>query len=214
MIKISEAIMEIINGNAILQYGFRYELFNLSRLSVFIKPQIQARTKKEVQTSAITMNLSRLQKRLSKYMPRQDEYEIENITTYSNLCIMTFAKTREIHAKINKFYEKIQTNKGYITISEGVNEITIIFENKFAKTTKDIIDEKPKFKKENISAIGIKFNEKYAEIPGLIHFLVQHFMMQNINIVEITSTYTELFFYIDQNDTKLAFNTLYGRFMD
>lgn len=213
MIKISEAIMEIINGNAVLQYGFRYKLFNLSRLSAFIKPQIQARTKKEIRISAITMNLSRLQKRLSKYMPRQDEYKIENITTYSNLCTMTFTKTREIHSKINKFYEKIQTNKGYITISESANEITTIFESKFIKMAKDIIDEKPKFKKDNISAIGAKFNEKYVDIPGLIHYLVQHFMLQNINIIEISSTYTELFFYIDQNDTKLAFNTLFNRFV-
>jgi len=213
MIKISEAITEIINGNSFLQFGFRYRLLNLSQLSAFIKPQIEARTKKEIKISAITMNLSRLQKRFSKLKPKPEEYEIKNITTYSNLCIMTFIKTGEIHAKINKFYEKTQQRKSYITISEGVNEITIIFDNGLLSMLKNLISEKPKFKKENISAIGIKFDEKYTEIPGLIHFLVQHFMMQNINIIEIASTYTELFFYINQNDTKLAFNTLFNRFM-
>ncbi|MFA6550420.1 MAG: hypothetical protein WCT36_03645 [Candidatus Gracilibacteria bacterium] len=214
MIKISEAITEILTKNPFLQFGFHYRLFNLSQLSAFIKPQIEARTKKEVKTSAITMSLSRSQKQLSKITIKPEQYKAENITTYSNLCIMTFIKKQEIHAKINKFYEKIQKEKTYITISEGVNEITIIFENKFIKTLQSLINEKPKYKKENISAIGIKFDEKYTEIPGLIHFLVQHFMIQNINIIEISSTYTELFFYIDKNDTKLAFNTLFNRFLD
>jgi len=214
MIKISEAIMEIINKSSILQFGFHYKLFNISQLSAFIKPQIQARVKKDIKTSAIAMNISRLQKRFSKCVPRHDEYKIENITAYSNLCTMTFTKTREIHKKINKFYEKIQANKGYITISEGVNEITIIFEQRFIQQSKNIIDERPKSRKDNVAAIGVKFNEKYAEIPGLIHFLIQHFTIQNINIIEISSTYTELFFYIDQNNAKLAFDTLFNRFMN
>src|SRR3989339_821911 len=127
MIKISEAITEILTKNPFLQFGFHYRLFNLSQLSTFIKPQIEARTKKEVKTSAITMSLSRSQKQLSKITIKPEQYKAENITTYSNLCIMTFVKKQEIHAKINKFYEKIQKEKTYITISEGVNEIRIIF---------------------------------------------------------------------------------------
>lgn len=214
MIKISEAIKEILNKNEFLQFGFHYKLFNLSKLADFIKPQLQARTKKEIKTSAITMTLSRIQKYKIRINKNSEEYATENITVYSNLCTMTFLKSREIHAKINRLYEKIQKQKGYITISEGVDEITIIFESKFLHEIKNTIDEKPTHKRENIAAIGIKFNEKYGEIPGLIHFLVQHFMIQNINIIEIASTHTEIFFYVDQRDIKLAFDTLFNRFVN
>lgn len=213
MIKISEAIMDIVNENPILQFGFYYQIFNLSKLSEFIKPQLQARTKKQIKTAAITMNLSRLQKRLKKILPKISDYKIENVTAYSNLCVVTYVKTREVHASINKFYERMQKVKGYITINEGVNEITIIFENKFYSSLTELISEKPKFKKDNIAGIGMKFSEEYMDVPGLLHFLIQHFMVQNINIIEIASTYTELFCYIDQADTKLAFNTLFNRFL-
>ncbi|MBI5412663.1 hypothetical protein HZA43_05905 [Candidatus Peregrinibacteria bacterium] len=130
MLRISEAILEIVNGNATLQFGLRYRLFNLSQLSAFLRPQIKARTKKEVKIGAVTMHLSRMQRKFLKWMPTQEAYAIENITAHSNLC----------------------TINGTIAL------------------------------------FCLKFYEKYTEIPGLIHFLVQHFMMQNINIIEISSS--------------------------
>jgi len=71
----------------------------------------------------------------------------------------------------------------------------------------------PKFKSPNISGVSIKFNEKYSEIPGLLYYIIQQITLQNINIIEISSTFTELIIYVEKKDTRLAFDTIYNRFM-
>jgi aspartokinase len=44
--------------------------------------------------------------------------------------------------------------------------------------------------------------------------VLQQVAVQGINVVEIASTATELILYLDQKDVRLAFDTLYQRFMD
>lgn len=208
----SDAIREIIEKNPLLKFGLSYGLFNLTRLSKFIIPQIEVRTKKNIKHSALTMNLSRLQKQMKKTAPKMENIKLENITVHSNLCTLTYFKSDKIHEKINKLHSRIRKENGYITITEGINEITLIIKADSQETAKKLIPEKPKNMQKDITSIGIKFPKEFNENPGLIYLILQQLALQYINIVEIASTYTELFVYISQKDTKLAFDTLHQSF--
>lgn len=204
MIKITTAIKEIIEGNPILEFGLAYKLFNLTQLAKMISPQIKARTKKEVKETAILMNLSRLQRRLDIAAPKLQTIKIDKTTVRSNLCCLTFPKTAQIHKKLLK-------QKEYITLTEGTNEITIIIKEDFYEKTKQAIGEEAINEHKDIASIGLQFSEKFNNTPGFIHLILQQISLQHINLIEIASTYTELVLYIDQKDTKLAFDTLvYG----
>lgn len=48
MIKISEAIQDIVHNNDQLRFGFHHQLFNLSQVARFIQPLVEARTQKSV----------------------------------------------------------------------------------------------------------------------------------------------------------------------
>mgnify|MGYP001568687368 FL=1 len=148
---------------------------------------------------------------MTKISAPSQEYAIENINVYSNLTVFTFSKNKETHKKIDAFYQKIREKNGFVSITEGVHEITMIVSSEFAGTMKKNLKPKKEFSK--ISAIGIKFSEKYATTPGFMHNLFQHMAMQNINVVEVSSTYTEITFYIHVRDSKLAFDTLFSRFV-
>ena len=60
MLRISDAIQTILDANQPLRWAFQQRLLNLSAMAAQIKPLVEARTKKNVQLSAIVMNLSRL----------------------------------------------------------------------------------------------------------------------------------------------------------
>ncbi|MBU1992900.1 MAG: hypothetical protein ABH856_01110 [Patescibacteria group bacterium] len=214
MIKISDAIRRIIEKNPILKFGVSYGLFNLTQLAKFIIPQVEARTKKEVRPAAITMSLSRIQREMKKTSPKPDDIRLEHITVHSNLCTLTYFKSAQIHEQLNQLYDKIQKEKGYMTITESGNEITIIIKTEAHKAARKLIKEEPKNERKNITAIGIQFPQKYNETPGLLSLIIQQLTLQYINIVEIASTYTELFIYVDQKDTRLAFDTLLRSFQD
>jgi aspartokinase len=209
MIKISDSIKEIVINQPFLRFGLHHRLVNLSSIARFIKPLVEARTKKEVRQTAILMNLSRLQKTLAqKSIEKKADFSIINLVIHSGLCSITFTRSKEVYNQLNKFYGEVQNQNGYITFSQGISEITVITNESFLPTIKNIINAKPKYIKAGLSSIGVQFNADYSEVPGLFYFLTQQLTLQNINISEISSTYTELIFYINQKDMRLAFDTL------
>lgn len=213
MLKIKDSIKEIIENNSFFQFGIYYKLLNLTRVARFIKPHIKAKTKKNVTESAILMCLSRIQNQTKRKI-KDSNFKIENLTIHSDLCTMTFYKTKLIHEKINKIYSKMLINGNFMTISEGTNETTIIFENKFLNEIKKLINERAKFLKEKISSLCIKFNSKYLSTPGLLYLILQQIALLNINIVELNSTETEIILYLETKDIKNAFDTIYNKFIN
>ena len=47
----------------------------------------------------------------------------------------------------------------------------------------------------------------------MLYMLLQRVALQNVNLIEITSTYTEIVFYIDQRDTQTVFDTFFESFL-
>ena len=118
MIKISEALKEIIGENATLRTGMYYDLMNLTRLAHFIKPLLEAKTKKPITESAILMALSRIsgEKRLAqKNIPI---YRLKNITIRASLSSITYIQHPDIHIALDMIYGTIVADSGYITINQ------------------------------------------------------------------------------------------------
>ena len=214
MIKASDALQEIVEANPLLHFGLREKLLNLSQLARFVHPLLEARTKKELQVQSIVMALSRLQQNYQK-TPSQKrlQFKLKNIALHSELMIVTFQKTKETTRGLQTLYAKILSASGFITITEGVSEVTVIVEEVHEETVEKIIQAKPFHKRKKLASLGLRFDESYLQLPGLFHFIFQQLYLQNINIAEIASTTTELIIYLDEKDVQLAFDTLYRRFV-
>jgi hypothetical protein len=212
MLKISDVLGNIINVNDFLKAGLSNRLFNLSQLSRYLKPLVEARLKKEVKESAILMNLSRMQAQMKKTMPFRDDFVIEKLSFQANLYTATFSKAGKIHSEVNHFYKWVRKHKGFISISESTKEITIIVELAFLERMPEYIKQDPIFIAKNLTGISIQFDHEYAYYPGFLYHVLQKITLQNINIIEVFSTYTEFMLFIKSEDTKLAFDTLYACF--
>lgn len=212
MLKISDALDTIVNVNNFLKAGLSHRLFNLSQLARYLKPLVEARLKKEVKESAILMGLSRMQRDFEKTHSFNQEFVIEKISVQANLFTATFAKTGKIHKQVNDFYKWIQKYKGFISISESTKEITIIVEVGFLERMPEFIKQDPVFIKKNITGVGVQFDPEYTKSPGFLYMVLQKTTLQGVNLVEVFSTYTEFMIFVDHEDTKLAFDTLYSCF--
>ncbi|MHC4942154.1 MAG: hypothetical protein ACYTG7_03970 [Planctomycetota bacterium] len=213
MLKVSDAVQEIITGNPILRFGFHYRLLNLSQVARFIQPLVEARTKKEVRVTAIHMNLSRLQSRMERRpLKGMPEFFLDKINIHSGLCSLTLLKTPLSHKELNKIFTWVQDRNGFITITEGVSEITVIVETENLERIRKMLSEKPRNVHMNIASVGVKFSEKYLAVPGVLHQLLQQVALQNINVIEVASTATEFNIYLHENDVQLAFDSIFARF--
>lgn len=214
MIKIADALEGIINGNQFLAYGLQNRLLNLTQLAKYLKPLIEARTKKELRSpSALLMMLSRLQRERGKKIKKLEKFKVRNITAYSQLAIYTFAKNQTFLSQMSKLYSAIEHRHSYMTLGQGTDEITLIVNESGEEELKKHIRDLPKQHSKNIAALSIKFGEEYYSGPGLLFYLIQQVTLQGINIKEITSTYTEIVFYVDEKDLKLLFDTIYIQFV-
>jgi hypothetical protein len=100
-------------------------------------------------------------------------------------------------------------NKTYITVTQGINEITIIAESSVIDVFRDRLKEyKSIYDISNIVGISVKFDLKYMEIPNLFYLLIRKLALRNINIIEIVSTATELTFIINKKDMGIALEQL------
>lgn len=209
MLKISDALRDIIQKQPFLLFGFHAGIFNLSKLSTFLLPFLERRTKKDLTKTAVLMNLSRLQKEFQNTSPQVTDFSIKNLIVHHNLCSITFANDETNHTRLNTLYAQIKKQENtYIIINQGINEVTIIIDESNYPIFHTLFGDTVKNSECGLVSLGVQFEQKYYGITGLIHYLVQQLTLQGINIREISSTYTELIFYIRKGDTKLAFDTL------
>jgi hypothetical protein len=206
MKKISESLNDIVKENPFLGYGLNNHLFNLSNLTRFLKPLIEVRTKKSVTEASVLMSLSRLAR--SKAKTRKDNFKINNLTVHYNLFSATFIKSEKNQAFVNKIYSLAHEKNSYLTISYGQGEITIIADEFYLPLVRKEKISEPKSLKPDLVSMGVQFSPDYAVAPGFIFYLMAQIALQNINICEVSSTFTELIFYLHKSDAKIAFETL------
>jgi len=214
MLKISDALQAIISNDAALNFSLHHKLLNLSQLSRFLRPLVEARVKKDVSASAILMALSRLQGGLPKAAKlRRERFYVQKIIVQSDLAILTFEKSRASHRAINELYIRVQKSEGYITVTEAVNEITVILEKDKVEAALKLIALKAKYQNSKVSSLTLKFDEFYISRPGFLYQILQQLSLQGINLLELASTSTELVLYLEHEAVNLAFDTLYNRFV-
>ncbi len=214
MPKVSEAVQAIVEANPALQFGLHHRLLNLSQVARFICPLVAARVRKPVRPSAVLMSLSRLQRRWEVQQPApQRQFRVDRINVQGGLCALTLPKQLTTLRELAELFSRVQQEGGYLTLTEGVSEVTVILEQRHLARVPEVLSVVPRRVYRNLAGLGVKFQEAYLEMPGLLYQLLQQLALQNINIVEVASTTTEFNIYLDDRDVELAFESLYNRFI-
>ena len=212
MIKLSEVVPAIVSGDPFLQYGLQYRLFNLTKLASHLRPMVEERAKKTDRASAILMALSRLQRSMKKISKGPGDFRVSNIAVHTGLGTFAFDKSEDVLRRVHRLHTEVLRKNGYITITEGTAEVTVIMDTAYASLIRKLLRRSAKSENTRVSALGIHFPARYAEVPGFLCIILQQIMLQGINVVEVASTFTEFVLYIDEANTKLAFDTIYHLF--
>ncbi len=208
MIKVSDAIKDIVNENHFLEFGLAHRICNLSQLAKFIKPLVEIRTQKEVSSAALTMALSRIQQTQHAKQVQMTAFSIQEMRIYRNLATQSFPKTKANTNAIHKIQDWCHDLGIYFVLSEGAREMTFIFDKEARSTVNRFMKELSLYRNDYISCISVRFDEKFIWVPGHLYSILQKLNFQNINLIEVSSTYTEFNLYLEDKDIQLAFETL------
>lgn len=213
MLKISEAVEELVESHEALRFGFYHGLLNLTKVARFLRPSIEAQTKKEVTEAAVLMNLSRLQKKLARLpQSRRERLVLDKVNIQSGLCAATVAKSPTSHRELNRVFSRIQSKGGFITVTEGLREVTVIVEAENLPLLTSALSSPPRILHENLASVSVAFDKRYLKVKGILFQLLEEIALQDINVIEIASTATELSIFLREDDVQTAFDALYNRF--
>lgn len=201
MIKIAEVVKEIIRGDQIAFEAHKSGVLNLSAYAEKIKPLIEKKLIKSVRKGSIVVALSRISKGLGSLDDLRPNVVIDDISVKSPLCEMTFEKTENAQQSAASLLKKMELGSNFFTITEGINEITIIYSKNQENKIKNAFRIKPKGEYADLVGITVKFDEKeYIEVPNMIFSLVSALATKRINLIEIVSTFSEISFIVRKRD--------------
>jgi len=213
MYKTPEILTDLIRENPLLEFGLAYRLFNLSQLAKYLHPIVETRAKRDVRPQTIVTALSRLQSQKIKRAPKAQDFHVDNVSVTSGLGTRTYHNSPEVRAKLSKIMEVSHAKKAFFHHTESTHEITIFYDASQIGDIKIFLPFQTKYTNENITCVTVRFGEHLFHVPGLLFSLMQKINLQNVNIIDISSTFTEFNFYVDQKDTKITFETLYDSFI-
>lgn len=210
MIKIAEIVEEILIQDDVAYAAAQAGWLNLSSYARSIKPEIEERLLKPVQTGSIITALSRLVEDLPKTTNTLTKGLVQSLIAHSSLEGMTYERHEHLSEDIRKLYHRVKTtNKTYLTVTQGLNEITIVAEARVAQQFRKHLASYPTiYDKNNLIGITVKFDLGYLEVPNLIFALTRRLSYKNINIIEIVSTATELTYILEKKDLASALEQL------
>lgn len=209
MIKIAAIVQTIMDNDDLVNNLASRGLLNYMAYARSIKDEVENQTLKEVQLGSITAAVARYVEKIQP-ITLPPEKDIQQVSVQTNLEGITYERSEEISEKIRSIYNEIQVNnKTYITVTQGINEITVIAEKSIIEIFRKKLKKYPNiYDIAHLIGITVKFGVKYLAIPNLFYLLIRKLAIKNINIIEIVSTATELTFILNKKDLQIALNQL------
>jgi hypothetical protein len=211
MATVSFWVGKIIEKQPFIVDALAKGLINNAALAESMIPELEEKLKKKVKFSAVNMAIRRLAEKLEKnYKPKIKFRKNTDISLKSNLAIYIIKNRKGISAHLKATYNKICADNGdFLTITQGLKEIMIVVNSSHEKDIEKIFDKRDIISKTDcLSGININLPSEAIETPGLYYLLTQAIFWNNINLIDIVSTFNELTLIVKDEDATETFDIL------
>ncbi|PIN80190.1 hypothetical protein COV16_01320 [Candidatus Woesearchaeota archaeon CG10_big_fil_rev_8_21_14_0_10_34_8] len=211
MVSIARICEKLIEKKPFLQEALVSGIINYGALADSMIKDVDVEYGKKVKHAAVMMALRRLSEKLENMPISRPRFTSDcDLTIKSDLFEMTFVRHPGTYKLVNKFYDLVDPRHGdFFTVTTGMHEITIICNKKYKKNFLKLL------KKEDIliivddlAALTVKLPKKAVEVPGIFYLITRALTWENINIVEVVSTYTEDTILLRNKDVSRAYEIL------
>ena len=211
MVTVQHLVEKIIEQKPFLQEALSKGIVNNAALAEELRPQIEKELKKKIKFSAVNMAIRRLAEKLEKSFVVKTKFDEDtNVIVQSDLIEIVVYKTEDVQKQIKQLYDLVDFRKGdFLTITQGLHEVMIITNKKHEKKiTNKFSNKSIKKVLKKLSSLTINIPETAVETVGLFYIVARALNWENINIVDIVSTFTEMTFIVNENNTSKAFDSL------
>jgi aspartokinase len=211
MITVSEKIEQILHQTPFLEEALSMGLINTSALARQLQPELQKELFKDIQIGAIVMALSRLIHKLTPQSPSSPLFpSLGDITVRSDMVEFTYTNSPSLVMKQSYLLSEVSKHPNtFFTFTQGVFETTFIASHTLASIIENTLQNEPlKSKIDHLSTITITLPEATVNQPGVYYQILKVLAWNNINLIEVISSYTELTLVMEDTYIDQAFSVL------
>ncbi|MBI2017677.1 ACT domain-containing protein [Candidatus Daviesbacteria bacterium] len=210
MISVSDALNEIISTQPFIEEGLARGLINYSAYAREVKPMFEKRLYKDLTEGSIVMALKRISEKLNKKPKKENSLNLTNLTVRSNLTEFTYLYSESLPNKQKELFNHLSEEKDvYCAVSQGIRETTFIASPEATLAIERIFSSANLIAKiEDLSSVSIHLPKEVVYIPGVYYSVLKMLAWENINVIEVLSTYTELTIILETKDVDKAFSIL------
>jgi len=211
MVTATHIVRKLIGERPFLEEALAKGLVNYSAVAEDLKVEIEKELGKKVTSAAVMMALRREAERLSQsFIPKSlTHIQESDITLQSGLMEWTIARSSTVQSSIQELHKLAGGAEAVMSVVTGVHETTLISNRKNKPHIKRAFTrERTISTLDNLAALTVRIPTSAVDTVGVFYTLTKALNWENINIVEIVSTYTELTLIVREDDAARAFTVL------
>jgi aspartokinase len=202
-------VQQHVRERPLLQEALIEGIVSYANLAEKLHPHIERMLNKKVKHSAIVMALRRYSETLQRAERTTTRLKHE-LVIKTSLCDIAVQKTASLMEKLRHIDRLVRYDKGdSLNIVHGNYETSIVVNQKYQKEILERLSgEQIIAVRGSLVAVAMTFSAKFYDTPGIVAKYTRALAWENINVIEIVSTYTELAFIIAEHDLTKAYEVL------
>lgn len=209
---VAHIVKNVVERQPFLEEAIARGIVNYTELAKLIKADVEKELGKPVNHAAVMMAIRRLGESLEVGYPYREPVKFEwgGITIKSGLFEITVQRSERAIEKILDLHKLIDYRSGdFLTVTQGIHEITVISNKKYQKRFEEALRNMDASKViKDLASLTVSIPVSGIETVGYFYVLTKALNWNNINIIEIVSTLTELTFLLKEKDVAVAFDTV------
>jgi hypothetical protein len=212
MRRISDVVEGYVLDTPLVEEHLSLGLLNLSALARHLRPRVRKALQRPVSEAAIMMALRRLAPRVTARTraPVPRTARPSDLIVRSNLVELTFHASDTIREKHRRLLNRAdRADDGFVTYTQGASEVMLMVSAGLEKTALEIFaGERVVSRVRNLSAIVIRLAPSTVHTPGVYYAILKRLAWQNLNVVDVVSTWTEFTIVMANDEIDRAFSAL------
>ena len=181
--------------------GLREGVVNYRALARRIKPEVEERAGREVDIEAVTTAVRRYGEDLRE---GDDEHErVLSVLADSRVSL----RGNVVSITATEFGELPRLD-GFTHLVRGSRHTTVVTDDGNAEEVSKAVEGEVVERVGGLTCITVESPDDIVDVPGVLARMVSRFSSEDLNIVDITSCYTETILVVEKRDAVKALETL------
>lgn len=215
MVTISRIVEKMVRENPSLEIALAKDIISYSKLARYLRQEVEREFGKKITDAAIMQALKRIREKSERLYEKKERFYALEINTNSNIMSVTIGKSSRLPAIMKEVYSMPELEEGFVlNATHGNNQTTFLISKIIEPKLEELLaGEKIVARMDHLSQVSIRFDHKMFEAAGFIVYVLKDLTWNNINIIEIVSTYTELIIIVKNEDLMKAYQILQNQLL-